>query len=234
MIALALIVYFFVLLGALVIGGSGSVGMGELAVLAMLSVICVAILQAWSTLITQRVEGKRETAEAPREPAALGMRVPPTVLEYLRDHHMPFNWYAHGYAATAGDLARALDVARDGVASPVMVRADDAVWMAVLPASEQIDLDALREILHVRRLEVMADDELARLFPGYEIGAEPPLGRMFHIPTIVETDLTVSPRICFYGGRHDETLEVACDDYVRVERPLVAHFGHRLQPTATA
>lgn len=232
MLPAPLFVYLFVLLGTLVIGSTGSLSGGELLAIAMIAIVGFAVIQAWSAMMagTAATDDSAEDEAAVDEPLAIGTHVPAQVLSYLREHHALYNWYAHRNAQTGQELASALHISGDAVAAPVVIRADGTLWMAVLPATEHLDVPALRSVLHVDSIDVVGDDELERIFPGYEVGAEPPLGRLFHIPTIVESDLMTSPYISFCGGRHDESLEMARDEYMRLERPLVAHFGHRTLP----
>jgi Ala-tRNA(Pro) deacylase len=226
MLAAPLIVYFFVLLGVLILGEGNVLDAGEIAAVAILGLLCVVVIRAWAILLRDAEHEGDEPGYA-RPSVGAGMEMPEQVLRYLANHHVEFNWYAHRPAATAGELAGVLHIAGDGVAKPVLVRADDTIWMAVVPANERVDLGALRELLHARAIELVDEDELGGMFPDCELGAEPPFGRMFHIPTIVDTDLTANDRISFHGGRHDEAIEVDTGDYIRLERPLVGHFGDR-------
>jgi Ala-tRNA(Pro) deacylase len=230
MLPAPLLVYLFILLGTLVVGSSGVMSFGEFIAIGVIGFIGLTVIKAWSSLIAGTSEDADDDEDVDESMIPVGMHVPAQVLSYLQEHHALYNWYAHRDAHTALELASTLHISGDGVAVPVLVRADDTVWMAVLPATEHIDLSALRSVLHVKSVELVHDEELPALFPGYEVGAEPPLGRLFHIPTIVESDLIASPYISFWGGRHDESLEMSRDEYLRVERPLLAHFGHRTFP----
>lgn len=46
--------------------------------------------------------------------------------------------------------------------------------MAVLPASEHVEIEALRRITGRDQLEIAGEEDLRRLFPDCELGAMPP------------------------------------------------------------
>ena len=55
--------------------------------------------------------------------------------------------------------------------------------MLVLPASHQVDFGRIRQMLG-ERVELEAEQEFRNLFPGCEVGAEPPFGNLFNMDTL--------------------------------------------------
>src|SRR3954464_9050217 len=90
----------------------------------------------------------------------------------------------HDTAYTAADLAAAEHIPGRKVIKPVIVKADGQFVMCALPASHRIDLDTLRNQLQVHECELALENELNQIFPECELGAEPPIGRMFGMPTL--------------------------------------------------
>ena len=50
------------------------------------------------------------------------------------------------------------------------------------------------------------------------MGAEPPFGALYDVPTVVDLSLN-SQRITFNAGTHDETITMDLQDYLDVTRP---------------
>ena len=99
---------------------------------------------------------------------------------------------------------------------------------AQLPASYRIDLDALRSQLDARHVSLVDETTLMSLFPECELGAEPPIGRLFNMPTIMDESLVADARVTFQAGTHKDAVTMSLVDYRRVARPEMGYFGRHL------
>ncbi|NIR36376.1 MAG: deacylase, partial [Actinobacteria bacterium] len=77
---------------------------------------------------------------------------------------------------------------------------------AVLPASYQVDVDRLGELVGGGELRLAEESEFAPLYPNCEPGAMPPLGVLYDQPVFVETRLTEDEEIVFNAGDHKEAV----------------------------
>jgi Ala-tRNA(Pro) deacylase len=144
---------------------------------------------------------------------------------YLKRAGVEFSRQRHAHAETAQDLAKVLGVSGYQVAKTVLVEADSGVWMAVVPAPEVVDLQRLAAILAAQSIRVLDEREFADRFPGCEIGTQPPLGKLYSVPVVVDGDLAEEPEICFLAGSHEETITLRFRDFSRLESPLIADFS---------
>jgi Ala-tRNA(Pro) deacylase len=151
--------------------------------------------------------------------------IPEKIVKYLREHRIPFNRHWHPRAVDAQRLAAALHISGNRVAKTVLCKADDAIWLAVLPASEIVDEDQLARVLGCENIRLMDESEFASMFPDCEVGAEPPFGKLYGLPVCVEESLVLEDRIIFRAGSHEETLELAYEDFAVLETPTVGRFG---------
>ena len=146
------------------------------------------------------------------------------VREYLKAEAIPFNVLPHRDTYTAQHLAHALDVPGDNVAKTVLLRVDDELILAVLPATYQVSLATLEECLNAESVELATEDEMAEIFPDCERGAAPPFGSLYGLVTIVDQSLTKDEQIVFEGNSHHEAIGLSYDDYSRIESPRVESF----------
>ena len=150
------------------------------------------------------------------------------VQNYLDQMGVHYRLSRHDTTYTAQDLAAAEHIPGRKVIKPVVVKADGQFVMCALPASHRIDLDTLRVQLQVNDCELAQENELSRIFPNCELGAEPPIGRMFGLPTIMDESLFADDRVTFQAGTHQESVTMTLADYRRVAMPEVAYFGKHL------
>lgn len=151
--------------------------------------------------------------------------IPKRIIDYLEQGGAKYQRRAHPRAITAQELAASLEVTGYRVAKTVLIEADGKTWMAVLPAPELVDPHRLAQALGARKVRLLHESEFAQLFPGVEPGAEPPFGKLYGLPVLVELSLTREQRLVFRAGSHEEAIELDYAEYARLEQPSVASFG---------
>jgi Ala-tRNA(Pro) deacylase len=148
--------------------------------------------------------------------------------EYLDQHGIKYQVVTHSLAYTAQEVARYQHIPGKQVAKVVMVKKQSGKSvMLVLPASFQVDFAKLRQVLG-EHAELEQEKEFRVLFPGCEVGAEPPFGNLFDIDVVVDKSLAEDEEIVFNGGSHWQTVKMRYEDYERLVRPRVASFAQHL------
>lgn len=147
------------------------------------------------------------------------------VQNYLDQLGVHYRLSRHDTTYTAQDLAAAEHIPGRKVIKPVVVKADGQFVMCALPASHRVDLDTLRNQLQVNDVELADERELAGMFPECELGAEPPIGCLFGLPTIMDESLFADDRVTFQAGTHQDAVTMTLADYRKAAMPEVAYFG---------
>jgi Ala-tRNA(Pro) deacylase len=63
---------------------------------------------------------------------------------------------------------------------------------------------------------------MGQVFTGCELGAEPPIGEMFRVRTIMDESLIDEPELTFQAGSHRETLTMPMTQYLKLAHPQIA------------
>jgi Ala-tRNA(Pro) deacylase len=131
----------------------------------------------------------------------------------------------HPTAYTAQMLAEIEHVPGRKVIKPVVVQADGEFVMCALPACYRVDLDELKHQLQVQHVRIVEEPKLNELFPDCELGAAPPIGRMYGMTTLMDESLTADDRVTFQAGTHRDAVTMSLAEYRRAAQPEIAHFG---------
>ena len=150
------------------------------------------------------------------------------VQEYLEQKGVFYSEFEHRPAYTAQEIAAEEHVSGDILAKPVVVRADGSYAMCVVPASYKLDMRKVADVLHTRSAALADETELARLFPDSEVGAEPPFGNLYNLPTLVDEHLAQDEEIVFQAGSHRSAIRMSFNDYAQVTHPSVADLAVHL------
>ena len=150
------------------------------------------------------------------------------VQSYLDALGINYRLCHHPIAYTAQDLAAAEHVPGQKVIKPVIVRADGQLVMCALPASYKIDLDELRRQLQADEVGIVEEEKLNELFPDCELGAEPPIGKLYNMQTLMDESVMTDDQVMFQASNHGDALVMTLADYRRAAMPEVAHFGRHI------
>ena len=114
-------------------------------------------------------------------------------------------------------------------AKVVMVKSGAQQLMIVLPAEHLIDLEKLVKIVG-QDLSLESEGEFESLFPDCAVGAMPPFGNLYGVPTYVDTSLAEEDYIVFEAGTHTEAIKLGYRDYEKIMKPDVKDLAIKIQP----
>ncbi len=140
--------------------------------------------------------------------------------QYLSEQGVEFEVIQHEQAFTAQEVAAAEHVTGHKFAKTVIAEGAEQSYMLVLPASRHVDFGKASELVG-EPLEMASEGKMKRLFADCEVGAEPPFGAEYGLPTYLDESLADQDEIVFRAGTHDRTIKMSYDDYARIEEPTV-------------
>ena len=144
---------------------------------------------------------------------------------YLDENDVRYVVIQHSPAYTATEIAQSAHIPGKELAKTVMLKLDDEVVMAVLPATEMVDLERMRGATGARVVELATEAEFAGLFPQCEPGAMPPFGNLWKMKTFVDQHLREDEKIAFNAGTHTELIQLSYGDFERLVEPTVLEIG---------
>lgn len=148
------------------------------------------------------------------------------LLEFLDNHGVKYVTIRHSPAFTAQEVAQSAHIRGQDLAKTVMVKIDGRMAMAVLPASQKVDLELLRAAAGAKKVELAREAEFQERFPGCEPGAMPPFGNLYGMDVYVADALTADKQIAFNAGSHTELIKTAYDDFERLVQPKVTKLSY--------
>jgi len=148
-----------------------------------------------------------------------------SIVELLKRERIPYTCFRHAPAYTAQEEAAVSHILGRCWAKVVICIADDQPVQAVLPAHHTVDLEQLRVLANVAALRLAREEEIAILYPDYEVGAMPPFGAVFGHRVFVDQCLVGEPELVFNAGTHTEALCMHYGDVAELAKPIVGMFA---------
>jgi Ala-tRNA(Pro) deacylase len=148
------------------------------------------------------------------------MQVP----QFLAEHQVVFETIAHPPAFTAQKRAKFLHLPGRQVAKTVLLAGPDGYFLAVVPATHQVDTGRLTSLLG-GPVRLAAGEEIAQVFRDCEWGVVPPFGHLYGLATMIDEALDPDAPLVFEGHTHGEAIRLRARDYERLERPRRLRFS---------
>ena len=149
------------------------------------------------------------------------------ITEHLQTHGVPFAPIAHRQACTSIDEARALGIEASEVLKTVAVRVAGGYALMAIPATGRLDMHLVQAAVGDGHVRLATEQELLRDFPGFELGALPPLGSLLGAPLYVDQEVLQHETVVFAAGSRTESVQIRMADLLRHEQvttlPLIKH-----------
>ncbi len=152
----------------------------------------------------------------------------PALLDWLEGNEVEFTIHEHPVTYTARETARAEHVSPERYAKAVGVVTDDGRRsIIVVEAKDHVDFGLARTALGASHVRLMTETELAAACPHCEVGATPPVGAIFGLPTFVDFGLKDDQEITFAAGTHSHAIRLARVAWEQALNPMYARLAEQ-------
>lgn len=141
--------------------------------------------------------------------------------EFLNRERVNYKRILHCRSFTAQKTAAYAHISGNTVAKTVIVKIDGRMAMAVIPASMQLNLKALKEATGADDVRLAFETEFKDEFNDCEVGAMPPFGNLYKMEVFVADSLGRDSMIAFNACNHVELIQMNFRDYHRLVRPAI-------------
>jgi len=157
------------------------------------------------------------------------MEIPKQLIDCLVQNKVRYEILHHSEAVTAQRIAQAEHIKGRHQAKVVMLKSGDQHLMVVLPADHHIDLEKIEKAIE-KPVSLGKENDFKSLFPDTAIGAMPPFGNLYGLPTYVDKNLAEQDYIVFEAGTHTDAIKMRYNDYEKIVKPKVGDLAIKLHP----
>jgi Ala-tRNA(Pro) deacylase len=140
---------------------------------------------------------------------------------FLEENHAEYTHTVHPIAYTAREVASAEHLPNREVAKTVVVFGDEGFHVVAVPANKLVDFQEVRLTMGFTHARLATEEEIGRLFPDCELGAMPPFGRLYGVPTYLDSSLATEETIAFNAGTHRDVVHMRTAEYRALAYPTV-------------
>ena len=152
------------------------------------------------------------------------MSIPKNIKDFLDSQGVAYRHFTHPQVFTASETAEAQHVSGRELAKSVVVKVDDRLMLAVIPANDRLAVEKLSHLAGASSVRLAREEEFEEVFEGCEVGAEPPLGKIYGVPVWLDASFEDHSTIIFNAGTHTDTIQMSVGDFEKVEKPKVGRL----------
>jgi Ala-tRNA(Pro) deacylase len=162
-------------------------------------------------------------------PPEVPMEIPKQLIDCLNQNKVQYEILRHSEAVTAQRIAQAEHIKGRHQAKVVMLKSGDQHLMVVLPADHHIDLEKIEKAIG-KPVSLGKENDFKSLFTDSVVGAMPPFGNLYGLPTYVDKHLAEQDYIVFEAGTHTDAIKMSYGDYEKIVKPKVEDLAIKFQP----
>lgn len=143
------------------------------------------------------------------------------IIRLLDEAHIEYERFEHVPVHTSEEAAAVRGVSMSQAAKALLFKTKEAGFvLVVLPGDKRVDSRKLKDYLQTKSLRFAAPEEVEEQM-GCKIGSCYPLGIVAGLRTLVDESLSQNQDVFFNPGRHDVSIRMPYDGYIRLAVPEI-------------
>ncbi|NQV00468.1 MAG: YbaK/EbsC family protein [Parcubacteria group bacterium] len=153
---------------------------------------------------------------------------------YLDKNKIKYKIIEHKKVYTTYDAAQTQKINVGTIAKSLLIKGDSKFALAVIPGNRKLDIQKLKKAMNkyidqvkekrVKKLSIANEAQIKRNFTK-KIGALPPFGSLYKVPTFVDKLLLKNKKISLNAGSFTESIEMTPAQYKKSEEIIEGSFS---------
>lgn len=160
------------------------------------------------------------------------MALPVKTKQYLDKKMAKYEAISHKTVYTAYDAAQTLRRELKEIAKSLLIAADKAYIIAVVPAHMRLDLGKLKKALKAKKIAIPKEQVMVKVFK-VKPGAMTAFGGLHKVEVWVDHSLLKTKEVIVAAGNFTDSVRMKAKDFIDLEQAKLAHFakagGYQLQ-----
>jgi Ala-tRNA(Pro) deacylase len=157
-------------------------------------------------------------------------KLPEKVVKYLEKAGVPHEILEHKTVYTAYDAASTMRRKLEEIAKSLLVVANKDYYLIIVPADHNLDFGKLNAFLtkqsgkDYKTVKIPGEKIMAEVFK-IKAGTLSAFGKLYNLPVMMDKTMTRVKKGVFSSGSFNHSVEMAVDDFARMENAVLGSFG---------
>ena len=146
------------------------------------------------------------------------MPIPKKVINFLEKNKVKYEIIEHRTVYTAFDKTRTLKIKPNITGKTLVLKTDRDLAVVLIPANKNLDKNKLKKIINiwrkrqdmkaVKKIDFASERLMKNKLKGIKMGAVPPFGSLFKLPTFINKSLLNQPKIILNSGHYNSSIKI--------------------------
>ena len=159
--------------------------------------------------------------------------IPQKIIKFLDKNKVKYEIIKHKTVYTAFDKAATLRVSPKIIGKTLVVKLDPIgkpsasngasknPVLVLIPANKNLDKQKLKKIAKAKNIDFIKETWMKKNLKGIKIGAVPPFGTLWKMPTFVDRGLVQNPKIIVNSGDYNFSIKISPAIFKKIVPDLV-------------
>jgi len=137
------------------------------------------------------------------------MAIPEKLTKFLKENKVKYEPINHRTVYTAYDKAQTLKVPEKIIGKTLVLKIDGKISLILIPANKNLDKEKFKKFVKAKKIEFASERLIKNKLKGVKVGAIPPFGNFWGLPTFIDRLLIKNPKIIISGGDYNWSIKIS-------------------------
>lgn len=159
------------------------------------------------------------------------MPIPKKIIKFLEGNKVKYETIKHRTVYTAYDKAQTLKVSEKIVGKTLVLKTDQNLAIVLIPANKNLDKKKFLKVANAwlkkrgektsRNVDFISERLMKNKFKGMKIGAIPPFGNLFGLPTFIDGAMFNQSKIIVNSGNYNFSIKILTSSFKKITPDLI-------------
>ena len=146
------------------------------------------------------------------------MPISKKLIKYLDSNKVKYELVDHKTVFTAHDKAATLKVKPSLIGKTLVIKTDNDLAIVLIPGNKNLDKNKFKKVVSdwrkkqclksIKSLDFISEKVMKNKFKGIKIGAVPPFGVIWKLPTFIDRSLMKQSKIIVNTGGYNHSIRI--------------------------
>lgn len=165
------------------------------------------------------------------------MPIPQKVLKFLEKNKIKHEPVKHRTVYTAYDKATTLGVPEKIVGKTLVMKLNGGHASVLIPANKKLDKGKFKKTVNnwlkaqgkknIKTIKFASEAWMKNNLKGIKVGATPPFGKLWNLPTFIDRGLIRNPKIIVNSGDYNWSIKIAPNSLKTIPDVFLGDFSRQ-------
>jgi len=152
------------------------------------------------------------------------MAISKKIVNFLERAKVKYEPIRHKTVYTAHDKAATLRIPQKIVGKTLVVGLDKGLALVLIPANKNLDKGKFKKAAGAKKIDFVSERVIKNKLKGVKVGAIPPLGSLWKVPTFIDRSLLKMPKIIINAGDYNWSIKISPATFKKLMPNLVINI----------